>query len=298
MTSVFETHIPELNLLSRGQVRDIYEYEGNLLMVATDRLSVFDIVLPTPIPNKGKAITQMCRYWFKQLADIVPNHFITDDVQSLNLLPSDRRSQLAGRAILCRKADVLPVDIVVRGYLTGSGWDEYVATSTISGVKIKKGMKQGQRLEKPLLNPGIKKETGQYKRNLRIDELPGIIGADTAAAIERVSVDLYIRSRDLLAERGLILADTKFVFGLVNGQLTLIDEVLTSDSSRIWPKDNLTPGKVQASFDKQFIRDYLDGTGWNHTPPAPELPQKIVDKTVERYLDALEKITGETLANG
>ena len=298
MTAVFETHIPELNLLSRGQVRDIYEYEGNLLMVATDRLSVFDVVLPTPIPNKGKAITQMCRYWFKQLADIVPNHFITDDVHTLTRLSKDRRDQLAGRTILCRRADVLPVDIVVRGYLTGSGWDEYVVSSTISGVKIKKGMKQGQRLEKPMLNPGIKKENGQYKRNLTMEELPGIVGADTAAAIERVSVDLYIRSRDKLAERGLILADTKFVFGLVNGELTLIDEVLTSDSSRIWPKDNLTPGKVQVSFDKQFIRDYLDGTGWNHTPPAPELPQKIVDKTVERYLDALEKITGETLANG
>ncbi|MFH1377196.1 MAG: phosphoribosylaminoimidazolesuccinocarboxamide synthase [Planctomycetota bacterium] len=298
MTAVFETHVPELNLLSRGQVRDIYEYEGNLLMVATDRLSVFDVVLPTPIPNKGKAITQMCRYWFKQLADIVPNHFITDDVHTLTRLSKDRRDQLAGRTILCRKADVLPVDIVVRGYLTGSGWDEYVVSSTISGVKIKKGMKQGQRLEKPMLNPGIKKENGQYKRNLTMDELPGIVGADIAAAMERVSVDLYIRSRDKLAERGLIIADTKFVFGLVNGELTLIDEVLTSDSSRIWPKDNLTPGKVQASFDKQFIRDYLDGTGWNHTPPAPDLPQKIVDKTVERYLDALEKITGETLANG
>jgi phosphoribosylaminoimidazole-succinocarboxamide synthase len=279
--------IADLKHHSTGKVREMYEIEGDLLMVASDRISVYDVVMPTPIPDKGKVLTQMSIFWFEISADIVPNHFISEDVPE----------EVTDRAIRARKLDMYPVECVVRGYLSGSGWREYRETGSVCGIELPEGMRESEKLPEPIFTPATKAEIGDHDENIDIERAAEIIG-DRALMEElrRISIELYQRAAEHAAERGIIVADTKFEFGRSPGaEIVLADEVLTPDSSRFWPADDYEPGRSQSSFDKQFVRDWADDTGWDHTPPAPELPPEVVEQTRGKYVEAYERITGRGL---
>ncbi len=294
MKAVFETHFPALKLIHRGKVRDLYEVEGQLLMVATDRISAFDVVMPTPIPDKGKVLTQLSVFWFEFLKDLVPNHLITADVEEFPPVCQPYREELHLRSMLVRKTEPLPVECIVRGYLAGSGLKEYRRSGTVCGIKLPAGLREADKLPEPIFTPSTKAQEG-HDVNITFEECVRLIGPELAEKVRHLSLAIYKKAAAYAEERGIIIADTKFEFGLADGKLLLIDEVLTPDSSRFWPKEEYEPGRPQKSFDKQFLRDWLEEIGWNKEPPAPELPPEIVEKTRARYLEAYKRITGKDL---
>lgn len=295
-TVVYETHFTGLNLIGRGKVRDIYDLGSALLIVASDRLSAFDVVMAQPIPGKGQILTAISQYWFDVLGNVVPNHIISFDVADFPEACQPYADELQGRSMLVKKAKPLPVECVVRGYLAGSGYKDYLATGEVCGYKLPAGLKESARLETPLFTPSTKAERGEHDENISMEQARKVLGADLADQVARISLALYEKARNIADEKGIILADTKFEFGMYEGELILIDEVLTPDSSRFWPKDQYEPGHGQPSFDKQFVRDYLSTLDWDKTPPPPTIPQDIIDRTVQKYEDALRLLTGRTLS--
>ncbi len=289
---LLETSLPGVALHKRGKVRDVYDVEGRLLIVATDRLSAFDVVLPTGIPGKGILLTQMSLFWFRLLADVIPNHVVTADVGEYPAALRPFRAQLEGRSMIVLKTDVLPVECVVRGYITGSGWKDYKATGSVCGIPLPAGLRESDRLDPPIFTPATKAETG-HDENIPYETMVETVGEERAAEARRVSLEIYARARAHAEARGILLADTKFEFGVRDGRLVWIDEALTPDSSRFWPRDGYAPGRSQPSFDKQFVRDYLETLDWDKTPPGPELPPDVVARTVEKYVEAFERLRGE-----
>lgn len=271
-----------------GKVRELFEVDGDrLLLVATDRISAYDVVLPQIIPNKGMVLTGLSAYWLEYFSDI-PNHLISYRGADL---PDVGMGDLRGRAMLVRKADPLPVEFVVRGYLSGSGWREYVSTGKVCGHKLPPGLGESAELDEPLLTPATKATSG-HDENITEEQAADIVGADAYRGGRGYALDMYARAAGLAAARGVIIADTKFEFGLIDNDVVLIDEVLTPDSSRFWPEDQYRPGRPQPSFDKQYVRDWLDEQGWDHTPPAPDMPSEVVNATTQRYLEAYERVAG------
>jgi phosphoribosylaminoimidazole-succinocarboxamide synthase len=289
---VSQTNFPGLKLRGRGKVRDIYDLGDRLLIVATDRLSAFDVVLPTPIPDKGRVLTQLSLFWFEELADVVRHHVITATDFTGNLAPY--AASLAGRAMLVRRTEPIPIECVVRGYISGSGWKDYQKSGAICGVPLPSGLRESDKLPEPIFTPSTKATTG-HDENISFDETVSRIGQALAERLRETSLELYKRAADHAAKNGIIIADTKFEFGLLDGDLIWIDEALTPDSSRFWPFADYAPGKAQSSFDKQYVRDYLERIGWNKQPPAPELPPDIVTATRDKYREAYQRITGHAL---
>ena len=288
---LLESKLPGVKLWKRGKVRDVYEVGDTLLLIATDRLSAFDVVLPTGIPGKGVLLTQMSLFWFELLKDVVPHHVLTADVSEY---PSELRSfrdQLEGRSMLVQKTDVLPIECVVRGYIVGSGWKDYQKTGAVCGIALPAGLRESDRLEPPIFTPATKAETG-HDENISYETMVATIGEERAAEARRVSLEIYERARAHAEARGIIVADTKFEFGIRDGRLVWIDEALTPDSSRFWPKDAYAPGRSQPSFDKQFVRDYLETLDWDKQPPGPELPPEVVARTVKKYVEAFDSLRG------
>jgi phosphoribosylaminoimidazole-succinocarboxamide synthase len=293
MTAIIrETNLSGIRFLNRGKVRDLYEVGGQLLIVATDRLSAFDVVLPTPIPDKGRVLTQLSLFWFDRLHGVIPNHVITptDFPSELDAF----REQLLGRAMLCRKTKPVPIECVVRGYLAGSGWKDYCATGKVSGVALPPGLRESDRLPEPIFTPSTKATTG-HDENISFDEAAARIGGGLAERLRAVSLEIYGRAAAYAEPRGILLADTKFEFGLDGQELIWIDEALTPDSSRFWPAEGYQPGRPQPSFDKQYVRDYLERIGWNKQPPGPELPSEVVAATCSKYREAYQRLTGREL---
>jgi phosphoribosylaminoimidazole-succinocarboxamide synthase len=278
-------------LHGRGKVRDIYEAGDDLLMVASDRISAFDSVLPTDIPDKGRVLTALTLFWLEKTSDIVPNHLLTADAARFPA-PFTGDPELAGRAMLVKRADMVPVECVARGYLSGSGWKEYRVSQSVCGVPLPTGLVESDRLPEPIFTPATKAETG-HDENISLERAGALIGEGLAQRLKELTIAVYERGTSVARERGIIVADTKFEFGFAGGELILCDEVLTPDSSRFWPVDSYAPGGAQPSFDKQYVRDWLDASGWDHEPPAPELPAEVAEQTAARYREAYERITGE-----
>lgn len=284
------SHLAGIPLVKRGKVRDVYDLGSDLLIVATDRLSCFDVVLPTPIPGKGRILTQMSHFWFERTRHIVPNHVRMENFESTFLDLEDFES-LRDRSMVVQKAEPLPVEAVVRGYLAGSGWKEYQEQGTACGLKLPKGLEESEKLPEPIFTPATKAPEGAHDENISFEQAGEILGPSLATQVCQSSLRLYVDAAAYAAQRGIIIADTKFEFGLVDGKLTLIDEILTPDSSRFWPMEEYRIGMSPPSFDKQYVRDYLIQLGWDKQPPAPELPDEIVGKTAEKYAEALRLLT-------
>ena len=296
-TALLTTDMPDLTLVNRGKVRDVYQVDGErLLIVASDRISAFDVVLPNGIPDKGKVLTQMSLFWFSRLSGIVPNHLITANVDEYPPVLQQYREQLVGRSMLVKRVQMQPIECVVRGYLSGSAWKAYQASSTICGIRLPPALRESERLPFPIFTPSTKAEVG-HDLNIDIDHVVEIVGEPDAIRMREYSVALYLAAAKYAQTRGIIISDTKFEFGLDEQEnLVLADEVLTSDSSRFWDAQAFHAGRAQDSFDKQFVRDYLETIGWKKEPPAPELPEPVVAITREKYLDAYQRLTGEELA--
>ncbi|MBN1627771.1 MAG: phosphoribosylaminoimidazolesuccinocarboxamide synthase [Deltaproteobacteria bacterium] len=292
---VVKTDLKGLTLLRRGKVRDVYEVDGNLLIVASDRMSAFDVVMDDPIPDKGKILTAISIFWFDKLKDVVENHIISVDPDEYPDRCRAFRDQLIGRSMLVKKAQPLAVECIVRGYVSGSGWVEYRKKGTICDIPLPEGLAESAKLPEPIFTPSTKAEIGEHDENISFEKAAEILGKETAEEVRRLSIRIYETGRDFAQEKGIIIADTKFEFGFADGRLILIDEVLTPDSSRFWPMDTYTPGGPQESFDKQFLRDYLNGLDWPKQPPPPRLPREIIDKTRDRYMEALKRLTGHEL---
>lgn len=291
-TPITQTNFANLHLVHRGKVRDLYEVEDRLLMVASDRISAFDVIMDDPIPDKGAILTKLSLFWFDYLKDIVPNHLITANVEEYPEVCAPYRDQLAGRSLLVKKAKPLPVECIVRGYLSGSFWQAYKKDPTVCGFALPAGMRESDKFAEPLFTPSTKAALGMHDENISLVEMEKIVGREQTARIKDICVRLYEKAADYARSKGIIIADTKFELGIHNGEILLIDEVLTPDSSRFWPEDQYRPGTGQPSFDKQFLRDYLSSLNWGKTPPPPRLPQEIIEKTASRYREALVKITG------
>jgi len=290
--AVRETNLEGLEV-RRGKVRDVYDLGDRILIVATDRISAYDVIMPTPIPDKGTILTALSLFWFDFLSDLTPNHLITAEVGEMGPEARAQADVLEGRSMLCHKADVFGVECVVRGYLAGSGWREYQARGTICGIELPGGLKQCDRLPEPIFTPATKAESG-HDENISFEQAKQMIGAGAATTLRDRSIAVYKKAADYARERGIILSDTKFEWGEADGRIILVDEVLTPDSSRFWPADAYEPGHDQPSFDKQFLRNYLDTLDWDKTPPAPELPDDIVVRTRAKYVEAYERLTGKT----
>ncbi|MEC9491352.1 phosphoribosylaminoimidazolesuccinocarboxamide synthase [Flexistipes sp.] len=287
MNIVLKTEFTDLDLAARGKVRDIYDLGDKLLIVTTDRISAFDVILPTGIPQKGYVLTQLSKFWFEQTKSIVKNHLITTDV---NEMPEECRQYsdiLNGRSMLVEKADPFPVECVVRGYITGSGWKDYLKTGKVCGIKLPGNLKESQKLEPPIFTPATKAEIGDHDENISFDKMIEIVGKDNAEKLKELTISIYEFARDLALKKGIIIADTKLEFGVKNGDIILIDEVLTPDSSRFWYEREYEVGKPQNSMDKQFVRNYLETLDWDKKAPGPELPQDVVNKTSEKYMEIL-----------
>jgi len=292
---VKETHLSPLVLVGRGKVRDIYGVEDKLLIVSTDRLSAFDVILPDPIPDKGKVLNGLSLFWMTRTREIVPNHVISAEVSEY---PEECRGfseVLEGRSVLVRKAETFPVECVARGYIIGSGWKDYQSTGSVCGIPMPAGLKQAEKLPEPIFTPSIKAELGDHDENISFDRTVNLVGAETARWLRDKTIELYLYASRWAEQRGIIIADTKFEFGIVDGTPTLVDEVLTPDSSRFWPMDEYRPGISPPSLDKQFVRDYLEGLSWDKKPPAPALPAEIISKTRAKYLDIYRILTGSNL---
>ena len=290
MTTIRESDLP--NLVYRGKVRDTHDLDDELfLMVVTDRISAFDVVLPTAIPDKGAVLCQMSKFWFAETADLVPNHFVAIASDRPDL---DLPANIARQAMVVRKAQRIDVECVVRGYITGSAWSEYKRAGTVSGMPMPSGLREGDKFPEPLFTPTTKAEVG-HDENITMDQVAELAGAEMAERLKQTTIDVYNQAHDIALEKGIVIADTKMEFGYIGGELSLIDELLTPDSSRFWDADGYSPGKSQPNYDKQFVRDWLDAQDWDHEPPAPALPDDIVEKTRERYIEAHRQLTGETL---
>ncbi|MDJ0804602.1 MAG: phosphoribosylaminoimidazolesuccinocarboxamide synthase [Desulfobacterales bacterium] len=290
---VFETNLDGLELLKKGKVRDLYDLGDYLLMVATDRISAFDVIMPDPIPDKGKILTQISLFWFDQMANLVPNHLVAHEVQDFPAACQPHAEALRGRSMLVKKVEVLPIECVVRGYLSGSGWKSYQQTGDVCGIKLPPGLVESDQLPEPIFTPSTKEELGKHDINISFAEMVDRVGQDLAAAARDLSLAIYRQGVSLAKRKGIIIADTKFEFGLDNGKLILIDEVLTPDSSRFWPDSSYRPGGAQPSFDKQYVRDYLTSIKFAKTPPGPRLPEEVINGTRSKYLEALTLLTGD-----
>lgn len=296
VTAVSMTEFKNLKLKGRGKVRDIYDFGDRLLIVATDRISAFDVVMPNPIPDKGRVLTQLSKFWFDLTKEIVSNHLISTDLKDFPPECRPYEEILQGRSMLVVKTDPLPVECVVRGYLSGSGWEEYKRTGEVCGIPLPIGLMESSKLEKPIFTPATKAEMGQHDENITFEEMEKIIGKDLAQKVRGLSIAIYEKARDYAEKRGIFIADTKMELGMKDGKLMLIDELLTPDSSRFWPKDEYQPGKSQKSFDKQFLRDYLLSIQWDKTPPAPELPEEVIQKTRQKYSEAYKRLVERDLS--
>jgi phosphoribosylaminoimidazole-succinocarboxamide synthase len=296
---LLETSFSDLKLHGRGKVRDIYQVGDDLLIVATDRISAFDYVLGSGIPDKGKVLTQLSAFWFDRMDDLVPHHVIATEVAKMPSALQPHRDVLKGRSMLCRRTRPIPIECVARGYLSGSGWKEYQQSGRVCGVKLPAGLRESDRLPEPIFTPATKAESG-HDVNISEDEAATIIGRDLATRLKQLTLEIYRRGCEHAESKGIIIADTKFEFGLIGAgdpsrEVVLIDEVLTPDSSRFWPKDQFQPGQGQPSFDKQYVRDYLDEIRWNKQPPVPALPDPVVQKTREKYVEAFRRLSGREL---
>ncbi len=285
---ILETSIPGLQA-KRGKVRDVYDFGETLLLVSTDRISAFDWVLPSGIPDKGRILTQMSAFWFQKLG--IENHLITTDVAKMPFPMGTDLAMFEGRSTLCRKGKVVPIECIVRGYLSGSGWNEYKANGTVCGLPLPGGLQESSRLPEPIFTPSTKAESG-HDENISFDRMVGILGPETSEVLKEKSIQIFSRGAEYARERGIIIADTKFEFGWIDGKLVLIDEVMTPDSSRFWPAERYEPGRGQPSFDKQFVRDWLLASSWDRNSPPPALPPDIIEKTRQKYVEAYEIITG------
>lgn len=290
--TVYETSFPGLTLLKRGKVRDVYDLGDKLLIVATDRLSAFDVVMPDPVPGKGKMLTRISLFWFEQMRELVNNHLISSTVEDYPASCRPYAEALSGRSMLVKKARPLAIECVVRGYLSGSGWKEYRKSNSVCGITLPHGLRESDRLPEPIFTPSTKADAGEHDRNISFEEAIALIGRDAAEAVRRLSLAIYQKSLSIAEKRGIIIADTKFEFGYADNELLLIDEILTPDSSRFWPLDAYRPGGPQASFDKQYVRDYLLSLDWDKTPPAPSLPEEVIEVTRGKYTEALRLLTG------
>jgi phosphoribosylaminoimidazole-succinocarboxamide synthase len=291
---ILETKFPGLELCAKGKVRDVYGLGDQLLIVATDRISAFDYILPTAIPGKGKVLTQLSVFWFDFLRDITPTHFITAQVDEYPAAAQAFRDQLEGRSMLVKRARMAEVECVARGYLAGSGWKDYCQTGSVCGVPLPAGLKESSQLPEPIFTPATKAQSG-HDENISFETMARTVGADLAARLRDLTLRIYTRAAQYARTKGIIIADTKFEFGTVDGALVLADEALTPDSSRFWPAESYEPGRPQASYDKQFVRDYLEQIHWAKTPPAPPLPPEIAGKTSEKYKDAFRALTGRAI---
>ena len=291
--TLYDTVFDDLNLLRQGKVRDMYDLGDALLMVATDRISAFDVVMPNPIPGKGRILTQMSMFWFELTEGLIPNHLITADVARFPQACHPYADKIRDRSMLVRKAEPLSVECIVRGYISGSGWKSYVETGKICEIKLPNGLIESDRLPEPIFTPSTKADIGDHDENISFKQVEDILGNALAARLRDVSLAIYKKAVEFAESRGIIIADTKFEFGLIDDELVLIDEILTPDSSRFWPKDTYSPGGPVKSFDKQYVRDYLLSLGWDKRPPAPELPPEVVENTRRKYDEALQRLTGE-----
>lgn len=289
---ILESNINSYELLNRGKVRDLYDLGDNLLIVSSDRISAYDSVLPSGIFGKGEVLTKLSKFWFSLTEDIVENHFITEKITELYPDLEKDIDQLAGRSMVVKKAKPLPIECIVRGYITGSGWSEYKKQGTVCGLKLKEGLIESEKLDEPIFTPSTKAEQGEHDENISFEKCSEIVGDEVANKVKDLSIKIYSKARDYAESKGILIADTKFEFGLVDeNKIILIDEVLTPDSSRFWPKSLYEAGRGQQSYDKQFVRDYLTSVGWDKKPPAPELPDEISKKTTEKYVEVLDLLT-------
>jgi phosphoribosylaminoimidazole-succinocarboxamide synthase len=288
------TRFSDVEFFKRGKVRDVYDLKDKLLIISTDRISCFDVVLPTCIPHKGEVLTRLSLFWFRFTEDIVPNHLLTANVDELPQELTKYKGILSGRSMLVKKARPIPIECVVRGYLSGSGWKEYSESQSICSIKLSSGLRESDKLPEPIFTPATKEDVG-HDINVSQDFVEKELGKDITSKLKEISIALYKKASEYAESKGIIIADTKFEFGMYGDQLILIDEILTPDSSRFWPKDKYKPGGPQPSFDKQFVRDYLETLDWDKTPPGPELPGEITKRTSEKYIQALAMITGETI---
>ena len=293
--ALLETNIKSLKRIHQGKVRDIYDIDDKtMLLVSTDRLSAFDVILPTGISNKGAMLTQMANFWFEKLKNVVPNHLT--GIDPATVVSTEEQSQVAHRAVVVKKLKALPIEAIVRGYLVGSGWKEYKAKGTVCDIPLPTGLQEASKLPKPLFTPSSKAAVGEHDENISIATVEALIGKDLAAQVAQVAIQLYSEAAEYALTRGIIIADTKFEFGLdEHGVLHVMDEALTPDSSRFWPADSYKVGSNPPSYDKQFVRDWLESTGWNKTPPAPALPLEVAQRTSEKYMEAFERLTGQQL---
>jgi len=287
---VLSTNLKEIPLLKRGKVRDIYDIGENLLIVATDRISAFDVILPNGIPNKGKVLTKISIFWFQQVSSIVENHIVATDVEDFPSVLKQYSHVLKDRSMLVKKAKTIPIECIVRGYLSGSAWQDYKSTGNICGISLPEGLKESDKLPEPIFTPSTKAEEG-HDINITFEEAKSIVGSEIAEFLKSKSIEIYKKASEIAERKGIIIADTKMEFGIYGDKLILIDELLTPDSSRFWSKEQYSPGKPQDSFDKQIVRDYLLSINWNKTPPAPSLPKEIVEKTSKRYEEILHILT-------
>ncbi|MGH9529524.1 MAG: phosphoribosylaminoimidazolesuccinocarboxamide synthase [Terriglobales bacterium] len=295
LDAIVQTDFPELELFASGKVRDVYRMDDeHLLFVATDRISAFDYVLATGIPQKGRVLTQMSVFWFELLRDLVPNHMVTTDVDRYPAILRKYQDQLRGRSMMVVRAEMFPVECVVRGYISGSAWKEYKTGGSVCGIQLPPGLKESDKLPEPIFTPATKATSG-HDENISFEQMAKMIGPDFSRDLRDISLAIYKKAADYARQRGIIIADTKFEFGRTGAGITLADEVLTPDSSRFWPADKYQPGKAQESFDKQYVRDYLEEIRWNKLPPAPALPPEVARKTSEKYVEAYRKLTGRDL---
>lgn len=292
--AVIETKLETLNLIKRGKVRDIYNLGDHLLMVATDRISAFDVVMPNPIPEKGKILTQISLFWFEIMKPVLPNHVISANVDDYPEICRPYLEILRGRSMLVKKAEPLPIECIVRGYISGSGWNDYQVSGSVCGIKLPEGLKESDKLPEPVFTPSTKADSGLHDVNIDFEKTVEKIGKPLAEKVRTLSLEIYNKGADLAYKKGIIIADTKFEFGLLDDDLILIDEVLTPDSSRFWPQPSYKPGGTQKSFDKQYLRDYLLSINWNKKPPAPSLPQNVINNTRNKYLEAFQQLTAAT----
>ncbi len=296
METLVDYTIPGSRKIASGKVREIFEADNDhLLIVTTDRISAFDVVLPDPIPTKGHVLNQISLFWFRKASHLIDNHVVTSDV---NKYPEPFRGDISlkGRSMLVRKAKPLPVECIVRGYISGSGWKEYKGTGSVSGIELPKGLKESERLPEPIFTPSTKAEQGLHDENISFDQAENLVGEDLMKQVRDISLAIYTMASEDALQKGIIIADTKFEFGVRDGELIFIDEALTPDSSRFWPKDVYEPGGPQPSFDKQFVRDYLESLDWNKTAPGPRLPEEVIKKTSSKYLAAYEILTGRSIS--
>lgn len=291
--AILETALSDLKLVNRGKVRDIYDLGDALLMVATDRISAFDVVMAEPVPDKGIILNQISLFWFDVMKEIVPNHVISGAVDEFPETCQPYADQLDGRSMLVQKTEPLPIECVVRGYISGSGWKSYKETQAVCGIPLEDGLKESERLPEPIFTPSTKEELGKHDINIDFKEACNRVGKEIAEQVRDLSISIYNKGAELAREKGIIIADTKFEFGIVDGRIILIDEVLTPDSSRFWPQDAYQPGGSQKSFDKQYLRDYLLSIAWDKNPPPPPLPEDVIADTRRKYLEALYRITGQ-----